>query len=560
MIAAWVRRCVIFCALLVALAIPAFAQGSAGSALAPSPVPSPVPSPAPSLAPQPAPAAISAVGSDRAPASVGVRPADGRTATVQPTVKAPKKPRPLYEEAIPLVVLAVVVLLVVSRLPKIDVGHSAAYKRRRLLNWLPLGLAYAFLYMARYNVTVFKNIGAMTGADFGELKFWGSLIYGVSFLLNGPLTDRWGGRATILIAVAGALSTNVVIGVLMLSGNNPSVGFLTVLYCINMYFQSFGAVSIVKVNAPWFHVRERGTFGGIFGILISLGLYFAFDWGARIADLTVGLEVPQGTPVPWLFLAPSIILSVFWVLCFIWVRDTPSQAGFADFDPQDASSGQSTAKESAIAVMKRMLTNKIILVIAFIEMCSGFLRQGLLDWYQDFHKGIAGNASANSFVLNHWGMVSAIAGITGGIFAGAISDHLFGSRRAPVAAVLYSLMLICACLILPLLGVPTAISWIAATMAMAIIGVHGMLSGVASQDFGGKNNAGVATGLIDGFVYLGVAAQAMFYGATLPTKGSAEAHDVDNWRMWPIAMIPVAALGLVLSLKMWNARPGIAKK
>jgi OPA family glycerol-3-phosphate transporter-like MFS transporter len=43
-------------------------------------------------------------------------------------------------------------------------------------------------------------------------------------------------------------------------------------YAANMYFQSFGAVSIVKVNASWFHLRERGTFGGIFGILISLGL------------------------------------------------------------------------------------------------------------------------------------------------------------------------------------------------------------------------------------------------------------------------------------------------
>ena len=538
MIAAWVRRCVILGAFLVGLVSPASAQELAGSA-------------------GPAAAAVATSPGGSSSATVA---AVGSAAPSKPVAKAPKKPRPLYEEAIPLVILAVVVLLVVSRLPKIDVGHSAAYKRRRLLNWLPLGLAYAFLYMARYNVTVFKNIGAMTGADFGDLKFWGSLVYGVSFLINGPLTDRWGGRATILIAVAGALSTNVVIGVLMLGGNNPSVGFLTVLYCINMYFQSFGAVSIVKVNAPWFHVRERGTFGGIFGILISLGLYFAFDWGARIADVTVGLTVPQGTPVPWLFLAPSIILSVFWVLCFIWVRDTPSKAGFADFDPQDASSGQSTAKESALSVIKRMLTNKIILVIAFIEMCSGFLRQGLLDWYQDFHKGIAGAAAANSFVLNHWGMVSAIAGITGGIFAGAISDHLFGSRRAPVAAVLYSIMLIGACLILPLLGVPSAISWIAATMAMAIIGVHGMLSGVASQDFGGKNNAGVATGLIDGFVYLGVAAQALFYGATLPAKGSVEAQNVDNWRMWPIAMIPVAAIGLVLALKMWNARPGATPK
>jgi hypothetical protein len=36
----------------------------------------------------------------------------------------------------------------------------------------------------------------------------------------------------------------------------------SVLYAANMYFQSFGAVSIVKVNAHWFHVTERGGFSG----------------------------------------------------------------------------------------------------------------------------------------------------------------------------------------------------------------------------------------------------------------------------------------------------------
>ena len=51
-----------------------------------------------------------------------------------------------------------------------------------------------------------------------------------------------------------------------------------------MFFQSNGAVFILKVKAPWFHVRERGVFGDIFGTLISFGVYFAFDWGRAIAD------------------------------------------------------------------------------------------------------------------------------------------------------------------------------------------------------------------------------------------------------------------------------------
>src|SRR5262249_9406034 len=32
--------------------------------------------------------------------------------------------------------------------------HSRAFRRRRFLNWFPLGLVYALFYMGRYNVSV----------------------------------------------------------------------------------------------------------------------------------------------------------------------------------------------------------------------------------------------------------------------------------------------------------------------------------------------------------------------------------------------------------------------
>jgi OPA family glycerol-3-phosphate transporter-like MFS transporter len=154
-------------------------------------------------------------------------------------------------------------------------------------------------------------------------------------------------------------------------------------------------------------------------------------------------------------------------------------------------------------------------------------------------------------------MVSCIAGITGGIFAGVVSDHLFHSRRPPMSTVLYLVMLGGALALIPLLGVPLAVSWIIAVMAMAIIGVHGMLSGTASADFGGRLNTGVAVGLIDGFVYLGTAIQDQVYGGALsllPEKGTPAAKLVASWQAWPVAMVPVAALGLALSVRIWNAR------
>ena len=184
----------------------------------------------------------------------------------------------LTSELIPILILLAVIAFVVHRLPKVQLGHTAEFKRRRLLNWLPLGLTYAFLYMGRYNLNTLKDWNLISGAEFGDVDGIGGLVYGVAFLVNGPLTDKFGGRLAILLAAAGAAGANLAIGgVIAVTGKPPEPLLLTVLYALNMYFQSFGAVAIVKVNASWFHLRERGTFGGIFGILISIGLYLAYD-------------------------------------------------------------------------------------------------------------------------------------------------------------------------------------------------------------------------------------------------------------------------------------------
>ena len=155
-------------------------------------------------------------------------------------------------------------------MPKI--AHSPQFRARRFINWFSIGLAYAFLYMGRYNLTVAKNAlgDLMTKADFGEIFGVGALVYGLAFIVNGPLTDRHGGRRMMLIATMGAALANVAMGGVLYGITTrgwdlPIYGTFMFLYAINMYFQSFGALSIVTVKAPWFHVTERGTFSTIFG-------------------------------------------------------------------------------------------------------------------------------------------------------------------------------------------------------------------------------------------------------------------------------------------------------
>ena len=486
-------------------------------------------------------------------------------------------------QLMPIIILLGTLALIITRLPKVEIQHSADYKLRRALNWLPMGFAYAFLYMGRYNLTVSKNefsdIGLMNNADFGVIFGIGTVVYGVAFVLNGPLTDRFGGKKAMLVGATGAMVMNALMGavtyeVLTTGGpgsltalmNTIAAPFfvmfnaifaffgqetgdadrsillpaLSLLYAGNMYFQSFGAVAIVKVNAPWFHVRERGVFGAVFGVLISLGVFFAYDGGRAIVSRA---------ETYWVFFTPAILLGIMAAVCLAFVRDTPGEAGFGDFDVGDASSGDDGPPLGVAAVFKKMLTNPVILTISAIEFCSGFLRQAIMQWYIIFAKQ---TGIMETFVPSTWGLLLCCAGIMGGAFAGVISDHLFQSRRGPVAAVLYGGLLGGALVMTQVLD-SVALGYLVIFMSLCVIGVHGMLSGTASMDFGGRKNTGVAVGIIDGFVYLGTGVMSFLYGARLPNGEAAK--DPNNWIEWPMWMIPIAIIGLLLSLRLWNAKP-----
>jgi OPA family glycerol-3-phosphate transporter-like MFS transporter len=505
----------------------------------------------------------------------------------------------------PILGLLVVVALVLSRLPPVEgVSHSKAFKIRRVMNWLPLGLTYAFLYMGRYNLKVSKfafeemqAVGAEPGVldcganalmgndDFGLIFTVGVWVYGSAFLINGPLTDKLGGRFAILVGAAGAAVANLLMGLAALSlvHHGPFhemiaenfVVVYSVLYGINMYFQSFGAVAMVKTNAPWFHVRERGVFGAIFGILISLGIYFAFDLGYAIVK-NIGLAE--------VFLIPSGLLLVFLVIDFFLVRNTPSDAGLQDFDTADASSGDDGPQKGALDVFKMMLTNPIIITIALVEFCSGFIRQAPMQWYRTFAKQTDGVLNLKGDIIyDNWGVWLCIAGITGGVLAGVISDRMFQSRRGPVAAILYVCVTVGSValffmydlqavqLSLPVVGsfklAPAGV--LAILISMCVIGVHGMLSGTASMDFGGRKNVGVAVGIIDGFVYLGTGVMSLLYSIMLPSEEFVEeggkcvlsgpVTEPSNWSPWPISMIVIGFIGFLLATRLWNAKPKAKK-
>ena len=93
---------------------------------------------------------------------------------------------------------------------------------------------------------------------------------------------------------------------------------------------------------------------------------------------------------------------------------------------------------------------------------------------------------------------------------------------------------------------PFALGILVFLVTLCVIGSHGMLSGTATMDFGGRKAAGTAVGMIDGFVYLGTAIQSLSIGYISST----------NWAYWPPFLLPFAVVGFMLCLRIWNARAG----
>ncbi len=468
--------------------------------------------------------------------------------------------------------LAMVISIYFLRNP---LKHSRRFMVRRFINWFPLGMTYAFLYMARYNLNVSKNaLGvAMTKEDFGIIFAAGTFTYALSFFLNGPLVDKIGGKKGIIIAAIGASLMNVLMGVatyLFMHDRLPMDLTITfsILYSLNMFFQSYGAVSIIKVKAYWFHVRERGVFGAIFGTLISFGAYFAFDWGRAIADaaqLTMTKEptafqnfirtlfaVDAGKENAfWLiFFIPAAILMVWAVIDMICIKDSPDQAGFEEFDTHDASSDDANEPNPSMLVMiKKIVTNPVILIVCLVEFTSGVLRNGIMQWYLVFQKDVAQPGA--EFFVDNWGILLAVSGTIGGFTAGYISDRFFHSRRAPAAVIMSGVMLVCTVIMsLTLFTSPFLVGSCAVVMIFAVIGVHSIMSGTAAADFGGKKATATASGITDACVYAGTGIQSVSLGY-LSTM---------NWQYWPVFLIPFTIIGVLAAMRIWAALPEATRR
>jgi MFS transporter, OPA family, glycerol-3-phosphate transporter len=420
--------------------------------------------------------------------------------------------------------------------------HSPVFRRRRALNWLTLGFTYAAMYMGRYNLSFAnKALSDNYGWDktqVGTIITAALTIYGISALFNGPIADRIGGRKAMLIGVFGSVVFNLAFGagayLGVLGTGTLLLAYFATSWALNSYFQSYSALALIKVNSSWFHVRERGVFSAIFGSMIQSGRALIFFVG--------GIAVTF-LPWQWVFFIPAGVMTLMGILTYVFVKDSPEEAGQPAFDTLDASSGD-TGPVDMKYLMKKVFTNPVTLTIAGAEFCTGFVRHGFEQWFPRYMQE-AQSLPLDSPVFQKGAISVVIAGIAGAFAAGTFSDWLFRSRRPPVAFIGYALQIVC----LAVIWASPGVTWIIAAFVVnsfAISMVHSMLSGTASMDFGGRRAAASATGMFDGMQYIGGAAVGTGMGWMLQNFG---------WGVWGPSMIGFSVIGALLMIKLWKVVP-----
>jgi len=457
--------------------------------------------------------------------------------------------------------------------PSVYPQLSAEFKQRRTLNWLAVGLLYAFFYTTRYNWTVVSpkiaDVLGWQNAQLGVFELWMPIVYAFSVIFNGPIADRIGGKKAFLFGAVGVVIMNVLFGLASTAVVTPAVWegvkdakhlvtpavlkpgiqpgglltFMAVVWGLNGFFQAFGALSIVKINAHWFHVRERGTFSGVFGVLIRLGLLLAFS-GVPLILLKFSW--------PYAFWIPAAFVALFFLINLGFVHNSPEEAKLGEFETGDASDdGQGPA--SLGFVVSKIFASRATWTIALCSMMIGFVRRSHLDawwprYFQQYHGADPSHfATFTPYVLATWGI--ALSGIAGGFAFGISSDRRFGGRRAPVIA--FGFLGMAAALALSgvgdhlHMGPMVASIWLV-VLSFCVNGAHGMIGGAASMDFGGKKATATAAGLFDGMQYM----TAFLVGPGVPWLTKKW-----GWEAWHWAPVPFALIGALLMTTLWNVTP-----
>ncbi|MCX6926550.1 MAG: MFS transporter [Verrucomicrobia bacterium] len=412
--------------------------------------------------------------------------------------------------------------------------------------WLLWG-GYGSYYLCRVNFAVaqpvlLREFPDWTSAQIGTIPSLYAAVYAVGQIVNGTLGQRYGTRRMMTIAMLFAGLTNI------LFAFTSSFETMRLLWAVNGWFQSAGWSLMVGTLANWNTSARRGTLIGRLSTCYTVGNVASWLLAGFLCE-AVGWRAA--------FLAPGLFMLPMAVVFFVFLRDTPQQAGFASVrdDVAHESAGQMPAAgadehtatwTSTWEVVKLTLANRVLWILAIGFLVMNAVRYSFMNWTVQYMADFHGRSIRNSALT---AIVVPLVGSLGALSAGWASDVLFGKRRAPVCIfMMLGLTMICG----GMTFVPRG-CWQAATCLLGLAGfmIYGpdmLMSGAATVDLSHPRAGAIATGLTMCFGALG----AIFSGVGI---GYLKDFAHGNWSLvfWVLAAMPLLPALLLTSL--WNARP-----
>ncbi len=422
-----------------------------------------------------------------------------------------------------------------------DQQVSALYRKYRFSAFMGIFIGYAGFYLIRNNVSlvsaIFKEHGLMTATGIGIVANAVLFAYGLSKFFMAMLSDRANARYFMPLGLALSAVMNLLIAFVPVL--SASVGVFAVMMFLNGWFQGMGWPPSGRVLVHWFSTNERGWKTSIWncahnvgGAGVGIAAAFALDeWAAGPADWT---------PAFWF---PAVIALVVALVAFLLIRDRPEAVGLPTIEEYRNDPAKVTSEKESMPwremLVKHVLTNRVIVLLAVTNVFVYTLRYGVLNWIPVYLTQEIHGTNVKDGLLGF--AIYEFAGIVGTLLCGWVSDKVFKGWRSGAGL-----------LFIGGVGIALAAYWLLPPSApigvfyllIAIIGglIYGpvMMIGLQAIDLSPRNVAGTAAGFTGLFGYL--------LGASLASTGVGLLIDHFGWSVTYVCLLCVVVLAMIL---MW---------
>ena len=367
---------------------------------------------------------------------------------------------------------------------------------------LLLFFGYASCYFCRSNLSVATPLlvdelgrrGISHGdaiVGIGSMASLGVFAYALGKWFLTGLGDYWGGKRNLLIATGGATLFT------LLFASSSLLPVFTLAWVGNRVSQSIGWSALVKVSSKWFSYSRYGTVAAV--------LTCSYLVGDAAARQSMSLLLERGVGWRGLFVFGAVVACFMFLCNLMFLRESRSEQGHPEpaVNPRNVFSGAPTSPRSFLERLLPLLRSRAFLTVCLLAFATTMVRETFNTWtpqyLHDFGNFSVSRAAALSAIFPAAGAISVL-------LAGWSSDRLGSNARALLLIVGLGATTLA---MLVLDSVPQGAAGGVLPVAMigiagfCLLGPYSFLPGAFALDFGGKQAAAAASGMVDGTGYLG---------------------------------------------------------